>query len=51
MVQVVAVQAVETVDGGGAGVHVQVDGAVAGDLRPWLNSLPGLGLLRVSLYN
>ena len=44
MVQVVAVQAVETVDGGGAGVHVHVDGARARDLGPWLNSLPRLGL-------
>ena len=44
MVQVVAVQAVQAVDGRGAGGDVQVEGARAGDLRPRLDSLTGLGL-------
>ena len=40
VVQVVAVQAVKAVDGAGAGVDVEVEGARAGDLGPRLNSLP-----------
>ena len=44
VVQVDAVQAVKAVDGAGAGVDVDVEGARAGDLSPGLNSLPRLGL-------
>ena len=44
MVQVVAVQAVKAVDGAGAGVDVEVEGARTGDLSLVLHSLPRLGL-------